>query len=281
MGDILMKIYDGHVHTPFCPHGTKDDFKEYIERGIQLGYAGLSFTEHAPLPERFCDPTPEKDSAMSKDDLFTYIAQIKSLKDQYREIIEINIGLEVDFIEGYESETKHFLNEVGPYLDDSILSVHFLYINHHYYCLDYSLQGFQEILRQCDNNLQTLYEKYRQTVLMSIETNLGQYKPTRIGHITLPTKYQKVYPMPKSSIPLFIEVLDEVKENHLTLDYNGAGVAKPDCGEPYPPTWLVQEAVQRQIPLIYGSDAHKASDLRQGFDALDQITLSHPLHIRK
>ena len=25
---------DGHIHTPFCPHGTKDTFEEYIEKAL-------------------------------------------------------------------------------------------------------------------------------------------------------------------------------------------------------------------------------------------------------
>ena len=41
---------DGHIHTPFCPHGTKDSFEEYIEKALSLGFKEISFTEHAPLP---------------------------------------------------------------------------------------------------------------------------------------------------------------------------------------------------------------------------------------
>ena len=40
---------DSHVHSPFCPHGSKDSFVEYIERGIKLGLQEITFTEHAVL----------------------------------------------------------------------------------------------------------------------------------------------------------------------------------------------------------------------------------------
>ena len=23
---------DGHIHSPYCPHGTSDSFKQYIEK---------------------------------------------------------------------------------------------------------------------------------------------------------------------------------------------------------------------------------------------------------
>ena len=26
---------DGHIHTPFCPHGSTDSFEQYIEKAIE------------------------------------------------------------------------------------------------------------------------------------------------------------------------------------------------------------------------------------------------------
>ena len=46
-GAILMKR-DAHIHSPFCPHGTKDAFELYIEKAIKNGFTDISFTEHAP-----------------------------------------------------------------------------------------------------------------------------------------------------------------------------------------------------------------------------------------
>ena len=42
---------DGHIHTPYCPHGTLDPFQNYIEKAIQNDFQEISFTEHAPLPD--------------------------------------------------------------------------------------------------------------------------------------------------------------------------------------------------------------------------------------
>src|SRR4051794_34727528 len=105
--------FDGHVHTPFCPHGTPDSIPQYIEAAIEMGIKGLSFTEHAPLPNGFCDPTPDQDSAMSAENLPKYLEELRFLKNYYKNAIAINIGLEVDFIKGWEQETKAFLNEIG------------------------------------------------------------------------------------------------------------------------------------------------------------------------
>ncbi|MBD8068988.1 histidinol-phosphatase HisJ [Bacillus sp. PS06] len=261
-----MKI-DGHIHSPFCPHGTNDEFKQYIERAIELGYSEISFTEHAPLPLNFEDPTPDKDSGMDPTKLEKYISYLQKLQKRYKSQININIGLEIDFIKGYEEETRKFLEEYGPYLDDSLLSVHFLECQGNYYCLDFSASMFKQMI-QVFSSVDAIYENYFDTLHKSITTDLGQYKPNRIGHITLVHKFQKLYPAKKDFRSSILSILNQMKEHRLQLDYNGAGVKKEFCGEPYPPQWVIKEAIKQKIPLVYGSDAHSAKDLEQGFDSL-------------
>ncbi len=81
---------DGHVHTPFCPHGTKDYFEDYIEKALTLGIEEISFTEHTPLPKGFIDPTPAKDSAMGWHEIDLYFAEIERVKSIYKGKIQIN-----------------------------------------------------------------------------------------------------------------------------------------------------------------------------------------------
>ena len=61
---------DGHIHTPYCPHGTNDTFHDYVETALGLGFEEITFTEHAPLPKGFNDPTPAKDSGMDPNRRF-------------------------------------------------------------------------------------------------------------------------------------------------------------------------------------------------------------------
>ncbi|RFU66234.1 histidinol-phosphatase HisJ [Peribacillus glennii] len=261
--------YDGHVHSPFCPHGTLDRFEEYIEEAIRLGIEQLSFTEHAPLPEEFSDPTPEKDSGMDPAHLPEYLGQIGSLKKTYKGKIKINVGLEVDFIEGYEEQTKELLDKVGPRLDDSILSVHFIKDGDNWHCLDFSSEMFGSISKQL-GSVDSIYEKYYSTVEKSLNADLGAYKPSRMGHITLVHKFQRLFPAASNFDRQVFRLLDIMQQKNYALDYNGAGVAKPLCGEPYPPERFIRYAAKLGIPLVYGSDAHQAKDLGQGFQALSQ-----------
>lgn len=259
---------DGHIHTPFCPHGSLDSMASYCEQAIAHGIETITFAEHAPLPASFSDPTPAKDSAMKQDKLPYYFDQINQLKKEYAKKLDILTGLEVDYIIGYEHETKDFLNEVGPFLDDSILSVHFLLIDDFYYCIDYSPELFGEMAKRL-GTIDHLYKKYYETVLSSINADLGSYKPNRIGHMTLCHKFQKRFPV-KSSFQHDIDlILEAIKVKQMELDYNGAGVIKPDCGETYPPSHIAEAARKKGIQLVYGSDAHSTVALLSGAEYLN------------
>ncbi|MFK2824685.1 histidinol-phosphatase HisJ [Bacillus sp. B190/17] len=255
---------DGHIHTPFCPHGTKDTLDSYIEEAINQGFSQLTFTEHAPLPACFIDSTPTRDSGMNPDFLDAYFSSLQRVKREYAADLTIQIGLEVDYIEGFEKETAAFLNEYGPLLDDSILSVHFLKRLANWYCLDYSADLFGE-MTEIFGSTGAVYKTYFETVKRSIEADLGSFKPKRIGHITLVHKFQKRFPCERDFSMEIDGLLQLIKKNGYELDFNGAGLIKPLCCESYPPPAIAQKAKEMGIPLIYGSDAHQAKDIGQGF----------------
>ncbi len=267
--------YDGHIHSPFCPHGSTDLFEDYVKAAIQFGYKGMTFTEHAPLPQNFHDPVPNQDSGMKWEVLENYFENIQQLKHKFKGKIEINCGLEVDFIEGYEEETRQFLNTVGPQLDDAILSVHFLKDGTNYTCLDYSPETFEQLIASL-GSVDKVHKKYYETLLKSVHADLGKYKPTRIGHITLANKFQKKHPSKSSFFSEISTLLDAIKGKGFSLDYNGAGTVKPLCGEPYPTDWVIREAIKREIPLVYGSDAHSAKGIGQGAERLITHSLQSP-----
>ena len=258
---------DGHIHTPFCPHGTLDSFEEYIEKAIQHDFTHISFTEHAPLPPSFVDPTPDKDSGMDAGRLDDYIAQLQELKLRYKNKIHINIGLEVDYIKGYEREIKHFLNTYGPQLDDAILSVHFLQHEDTYSCVDFSPEEYLRFAQKV-GGIQALYDLYYETVRESIFADLGAYKPKRIGHPTLIHKFQLAHGEEIKDDEQIKEVLQLMQQQGYELDFNSAGLSKPLCREPYPPYHLVDYAKSIGLRYVFGSDAHTVKDLHQHYDTI-------------
>lgn len=261
-----MKI-DGHIHTPFCPHGSNDAFEKYIEKAIASDFTTISFTEHAPLPVEFDDPTPDKDSGMAYDKLQEYFKTIAVLKEKYRHHITINAGLEVDYIVGYEQQTTDFLNTFGPQLDDAILSVHFLPLNGQYTCIDFSDEVYMQFAKQI-GSVKEMYDLYYNIVEKSILADLGPYKPKRIGHPTLIHKFQLAHGETIDDDTQIKRILQLMKQHGYALDVNSAGLEKPLCQQPYPPLPYINYAQSIALPYVFGSDAHTVSGLHKHYDLL-------------
>ncbi len=253
---------DGHIHGPFCPHGSSDSFVQYIEKAISHHFTDITFTEHAPLPKNFVDPTPQKDSGMNPHDLMPYFEELQHLQKQYAQDIRIRIGLEVDYIQGFEQETRQFLDTYGHFLDDAILSVHFLQWQDSFVCIDFSPECFIDFSKKV-GSVKQVYDLYYDTVLQSIKADLGPYKPKRIGHPSLVHKFQLVHNEKINDASRIKEVLDSMKCGGYELDINSAGLSKQYCQEPYPPFTFIKYSQAIELPYVFGSDAHSATDLHQ------------------
>lgn len=251
---------DGHVHSHYCLHGTDDNFQMYIDKAIKSGLDEISFTEHFPLPKGFEDPTPKKDSSMDINSLERYIQELKIIKTFYAGVIKINIGVEVDYIEGFEDEIKEFLDEYGKEFEDSILSVHMVKYDSKYYCIDYDRDSFKELVNLL-GGVDKVYDLYYDTVIKAIKSDLGKYKPKRIGHINLVRKYNKIFPYDYKHNKKLEEIVKLIKEKGYEVDYNISGLYKEDCGEAYISGYLEELIKKYDVPVVYGSDSHNSNSI--------------------
>ncbi|MGX7596182.1 histidinol-phosphatase HisJ [Planococcus plakortidis] len=256
-----MQKRDGHIHTPFCPHGTSDPFRAYIEKAEKSGFTDISFTEHAPLPEGFTDTTPDQDSGMGLAELPAYFNALEEAKAQFPGM-RIRSGLEVDYIQGLEKQTAELLGQAGTELEDAILSVHFLRCLDRYICFDFSAGAFMDLAKDM-GSVQAVYDLYYDTVEASILADLGPHKPKRIGHPTLCHKFQHIHREHIDDDARIRKILRMIKEHGYELDVNSAGLSKPGCLEFYPPEPYIAYARELGIPLVFGSDAHSAEGLHK------------------
>lgn len=84
-----------HVHTYRCGHAGIARDEQYVDTAIELGASRIVFTDHTPFPG---NPFPNR---MNYEQLPEYIASISSLKEQYKNKIEIMCGLEVEYLPSY------------------------------------------------------------------------------------------------------------------------------------------------------------------------------------
>lgn len=272
---------EGHTHTQFCPHGSGDDAELMIQKAIKMGFQEYSMTEHAPLPPKFAQSfsgTPEglTTAAISMDQVQPYLDFARQMQTKYRDQIKINVGFEVDFLPGFEDWTKAFLDQFGPQTQDNILSVHFMQgSDRNFWCVDYTTEDFAAGFKELLQDPQSLYQQFFKLELLASQSDLGKYKPTRYGHLTLIRKYQDYYNLPRAfsaeNIDLIRRILTNIKDERSQLDLNTAGLYKEFCNEIYPGQLIVQMAQAMGIELVFGSDAHSVLEVGHGYHAIEDL----------
>lgn len=270
---------DGHTHTEFCPHGKVEDTELLIQRAIRLGFKEYSITEHAPLPEGIDklaagDPTVWTTASMAMNDVDNYFKKMNELRKKYASDIIIHIGFELDYFSEFEDWTRDFLAEYGPQTDDGILSVHFLEGDGGLRGIDYSFEEYQTGIVDYLGSVEHAQKRYYQKVLASLEADLGPWKPTRLGHISLCQKFERFFDDATKYSPenhaLVHTLLTHVQQEKYSLDLNTAGFYKQGYQQSYPQVWITKKAVEFGIPLVYGSDTHSLNDVGQGYNKIEQ-----------
>lgn len=261
-----MKIKrDGHIHSPYCPHGTKDSFEMYVEQALNKGLEEMTFTEHMPFTRTFMEDKEFQDEcAMDIKYIDSYIEDVKEIKKKYNGKIKINLGFEVDYVDGLDEEIKEMLDKYGENIEDSLLSVHFVKFNGKMQPVD-CLEFFEELLKET-GSLEKIYDLYFETLLKSINADLGKYKPKRIGHPTLVRIFNNKYPIEYKNLELMEKVVKAIKDNGYEIDFNTAGLRKPYCKETYPSGIFLELIKKYNVKVVYGSDSHKAEDVAKAFD---------------
>jgi len=104
----VVRLPDYHVHTFRCGHagGASRDF---VRRAIGLGLREIAFTDHIPLyflPEAARDPR----LAMGEEAFDGYVREVEGLREEFRGTIDVRLGLEADYAEGFEDELVRWLS---------------------------------------------------------------------------------------------------------------------------------------------------------------------------
>ena len=222
-----MKV-DLHNHTPRCNHATGTP-REYIEQAIKERIDIYGFSDHAPM-----DFDPEY--RMKFEDMQDYEQEILQLKDKFKDKIDIRLGYEVDFLNGYIDD--RVLNANVDYL---IGSVHFIG--------DWGFDNPEFIGKYESQNIDDIWQKY----FDAIEEMAKFGKFDIVGHLDL----MKVFKyLPKKDIKLIAKnAIKAIKKSGMSVEINTAGYRKP-IKEQYPSKELLQMCYEANIPITFGSDAH-------------------------
>ncbi|MEK4471750.1 histidinol-phosphatase HisJ [Paenibacillus sp. FSL R7-0048] len=241
---------DYHTHHERCGHAV-GKLEEYVQRGIELGLQQLGLSDHLPLIH--VDPAsyyPEM--AMPMAELPRYVEECLTLKERYRGVIDLRVGLEADYIEGYEEQIREILS---PYPWDYLIgSVHFLG--------EWDITDHRQVHGWEGKDALEVYRLYYDAVKKSALSGLYDI----IGHMDVIKRFGYGPQTPEGTAEvraLELETLKVIADSGIAMELNASGLTKP-CAEMFPAEHLLQEALKLGIPLTLGSDAHDPAKLGDG-----------------
>ena len=113
-------IANYHTHTWRCHHADGTE-REYVEKAIESGLKILGFSDHTPynFPNGYIGP-----DKMLPSQLEDYVETVMRLRYEYRNDIEIHLGLEVEYL---YTLWEPLLRLLEPYpIEYLILGQHYL-----------------------------------------------------------------------------------------------------------------------------------------------------------
>lgn len=234
-------LIDYHTHHVRCGHAV-GELEEYVLRGIEMGLSQLGLSDHMPLLH--VDPaTYYPEMAMPIAELPRYVEECLALKERYKDQIDIRMGLEGDYIEGYESEIEQIITSY-PW-DYVIGSVHFLG--------EWDISDYRQTHNWDGKNILAVYEQYYDAVKKATATGFYDI----MGHIDVIKRFG-YQPQPEAYndvISLENAALEAVLKSGMAMELNASGLSKV-CEEMFPSKRMVSEAFKLGIPVTVGSDAH-------------------------
>lgn len=238
---------DYHTHHERCGHAV-GKLEDYVRRGIEIGLKQLGLSDHMPLLH--VDPdTYYPGMAMAMDELPRYVEEALRLKEKYKDQIDIRIGLEGDYIEGYEEQIERIVN--GYPWDYVIGSVHFLG--------EWDISDSRQRHNWEGKRVADVYAQYYDAVQKAARTGFYQF----LGHLDVIKRFGD---KPEEDMEeLERQTIEVIKAHDMAIELNASGLRMP-CGEMFPSRRILTYCRERGVPLTIGSDAHRPEQLAHNLD---------------
>lgn len=118
-----MQSFNYHTHTYRCGHADSSiSDEEYVKLFIDKGFKKIAFTDHCPQKDKIDLRENMRMKYSQKDE---YYQSIKGLKEKYKDIIDIELGFEIEYLPQLEDYLKNLKKET----DKLVLGQHFILDN--------------------------------------------------------------------------------------------------------------------------------------------------------
>ena len=233
---------DYHSHTSLCKHAIGKPI-DYARAAVRRGLPIMACTEHSPSPVPF-DP----EHRMFLHEFDQYLDWVDEAR--HVEGIEVLLGLEADYYEGYEGFLTDFLPR---YPFDIVLgSVHY---NAYEPEEGHRLEGVYNAA-----DVEGSWTRYFDLIGRMAETGLYDV----VSHLDLPKKFG---PPPSAELveALARPALARIAGAGMGIEINTSGFFH-GRGEPYPSLRMLTWAREYEVPISFGSDSHDPARMGDHFE---------------
>lgn len=251
-----------HTHTNFCDGkcSAEDMVKAAIEKKFDiLGFSGHSMYTFA---DRY-HISPKEHEA--------YSTEVRRLKEEYKDKLEIYLGFEADFVEGLCCPDMNNYSKFSP--DYLIGSVHYVWGDKGYYEADDSFDNIvARIERYFDGNKKEAIQTYFATERNMLEKGNFMF----IGHPDLVRKQNGKKMLFDETDSWYKKELKAtakaIAKAGVAAEINVGGIARGYMETPYPSLEFLELLHENNVPVAFASDAHTTEHLDYWMeDALEYI----------
>ena len=253
-----------HTHTTFCD--GRSTAEEMVQTAIAKGFDVLGFSSHCMFPFSSSWHIPVKN-------VEAYCAEVRRLKEAFKDKIDIRLGFEADYIRGITCPSKNEdYNDFSP--DFLIGSVHYIVKESGNFTVDDSADCVRAgVARHYTkggdwNTLdsRSFVHDYFQAEREMLEKGnfdiWGHPDLIRIRNATLHL-FDENESWYKEELKLTADV---AARTGVIAEINTGAIARGTMDDTYPSEYFLELLHERGVPVCINSDAHDAKNLDAAFD---------------
>lgn len=245
-----------HNHTTFCD--GKNSPKEMAEAAYKLGFTDFGFSGHSSYLDRF--------KGWGIDDEEKYIAEINSLKEEYKGKMNIYTGLEQDYygITKYRNRYEYIIGSVHGFMDEK---------KENYYSVD---DKIEDLIKGADKMYKGSIMKAVERYYNLVVKNAYEQNPDIVGHIDLIVKNNKnMVLFNEKSVEyqrISKEALEKLLSRQSVIELNTGAISRGYRDMPYPSEELLYIINRRNGNITINGDSHAINTIDFWFkEAIDLL----------
>lgn len=242
-------MIDYHIHTKLCNH-AEGVMEAYVQRAVNIGLREICFLDHLTIRKPDSSVLPVgPELSMSPGEVPFYFQAVQHLKQRYKGVITIKVGLEIDFNPAWINLIQDI---VETYSFDVIgSSLHFLD--------DLNIVSSSSSWNHGKWDPDYIYALYLEQLAKMLDYNYFDL----ICHLDLIKKFGRK--SLKSFDKEFNEIIFKIKNKNLIVEINTSGYNHP-ANEIYPCPDIIKKCRRTGIDVTLGSDAHTPESVGQHYD---------------